>query len=76
LDSDETGFISDSGGGFTCKQKKEALILEQGFCFLWALMANCTCHNIQLTGTLPMQHLFEKGVNGFSLLATTALSWQ
>jgi hypothetical protein len=23
-----------------------------------------------------MQHLFEKGVNGFSLLATTALSWQ
>lgn len=54
------GFCADSGGGFVRERKKEAL--EQlDYCRVWALMANCCCHNMQLTGTVPMKHLFEKG---------------
>jgi hypothetical protein len=61
------GFIADSRGGFTCEQKKAALMAE-GFCRMWALMASCTCHDVQLTGTVPMRHLFEKGLVGIRSL--------
>lgn len=54
------GVIADSGGGFVREPKKKALV-EQGFCEEHALVGNCTLHNIQLTGTVPMKHLFRKG---------------
>ena len=54
------GIMADSGGGFVREPKKAAL-QARGFCHSSSLVANCTCHNIQLTGTIPMKHLFEKG---------------
>jgi hypothetical protein len=54
------GVIADSGGGFTREPKKDALV-DRGFCEVFGLVGNCTLHNIQLTGTVPMKHLFRKG---------------
>jgi hypothetical protein len=51
--------MADSGGGFVREPKKAAL-QAKGFCHSSSLIANCTCHNIQLTGTVPMKHLFQK----------------
>jgi hypothetical protein len=57
------GIMADSGGGFVRELKKAAL-QAKGFCHSSSLVANCTCHNIQLTGTVPMKHLFQKGSVG------------
>ena len=57
------GIMADSGGGFV-REPKKAVLQARGFCHSFSLVANCTCHNIQLTGTIPMKHLFEKGSIG------------
>jgi hypothetical protein len=57
------GVMADSGGGFVREPKKAALQAKR-FCHSSSLVTNCTCHNIQLTGTVPMKHLFQKGSVG------------
>jgi hypothetical protein len=70
------GVIADSGGGFVREPKKAAL-QAKGFCHSSSLVANCTCHNIQLTGTVPMKHLFQKGAVGiWSLPQMLFLSYE
>jgi hypothetical protein len=61
------GVMADSGGGFVREPKKAAL-QAKGFCHSSSLVANCTRHNIQLTGTVPMKHLFQKGSVGIRSL--------
>jgi hypothetical protein len=54
------GVFSDSGGGFVVENKKNELV-KHGKCKLDGLVGNCALHNTQLTGTVPMQKLFESG---------------
>lgn len=54
---------SDSGGGFVIENKKAAL-KGKNFCDDDTLVVNCCCHNFQLTGTVPMKHLYESGTVG------------
>jgi hypothetical protein len=61
------GVMTDSGGGFVREPKKTAL-QAKGLCHSSSLVTNCTCHNIQLTGTVPMKHLFQKGSIGIRSL--------
>jgi NAD kinase len=69
------GVNSDSGGGFITEGKKEALF-EREICHGWALVGNCTLHDIQLTGTVPMKHLLGTGgIGAQNLLQTLFLSY-
>ena len=61
------GVMADSGGGFVREPKKLALV-ARNLCQSYALVGNCTLHNCQLTGTVPMKHLFEKGSVGIRSL--------
>jgi hypothetical protein len=58
-----SGVYSDSGGGFVIEGKKAALV-DGKICHWYALVANCTLHNIQLVGTVPMQTIMGDGAVG------------
>jgi hypothetical protein len=54
------GTSSDSGGGGTVEKAKDNLV-GKNVCDKYALVGNCTLHNMQLTGTVPMKHVFGAG---------------
>jgi hypothetical protein len=54
------GTSSDSGGGGTVEKAKDNLVGKK-VCDEYALVGNCTLHNMQLTGTVPMKHVFGAG---------------
>jgi TusA-related sulfurtransferase len=54
------GTSSDSGGGGTVEKAKDNLVGKK-VCDKYALVGNCTLHNMQLTGTVPMKHVFGAG---------------
>jgi hypothetical protein len=69
------GTATDSGGGFTIESKKRALV-ARGVCDPNALTANCSMHNMQLTGTVPMQKMYGSGSVGIrNLPQLLFLAW-